>query len=116
VTTESSPGSARSYGCSFGDGNPYDYIMVDAQSGDTLFVCIPCFVRQAMEMVAAFISSDDPATQAVVEEMERRQGEPVPGPTGRKRGRNAPVGKAGEDLFDEYGEGAVFAALPEEFR
>lgn len=116
MTTDGSEVSKRSYGCSFGDGNPYDYIMVDAQSGDTLFVCVPCFIRQAMDMATAFINSDDPNVRAIVEMMEQAQGEPVPGPAGRKRGHNAPAGEFGEELFDHYEDRVLPDELPPEFR
>lgn len=56
----------RSYGCSMGCGNPYDFVVVTIEDGSTLFLCVPCFIRIAAEMTEAVVNPDNPAVQDVV--------------------------------------------------
>lgn len=106
----------RSYGCSFGCGNPYDYIIINVQDGSVEFLCLPCFVRLATDMVAAVTSPDDPK---VIEAMKAAAGnviELAPGPSGKKRGKNAPAATEDPDLLAAFDDRITVDELPEEFR
>jgi hypothetical protein len=116
LTTESDKGQPRSYGCTFGCGNPYDYILFDVQAGDTLFLCIPCFIKQAADMVTAFVDPDDASIRVAVTEAAMANGSITPGPSGRKRGHNAPAGDDDSGLFEEYDTVITVDELPPEFR
>lgn len=116
MTTDGSNAPERSYGCSFADGNPYDYILVDAQAGEVLFLCVPCFIKQAVDMVAAFTEPGSPEAQAA-SMMQAHQGNgSVPGPAGRKRGHNAPANSDDADLFAAFDSVITADELGEEFR
>lgn len=116
MTTDGSNAPERSYGCSFADGNPYDYILVDAQAGEVLFLCVPCFIKQAVDMVAAFTEPTSPESQAAMALAESGIGGRVPGPTGRKRGHNAPANSDDADLFAAFDSVITADELGEEFK
>lgn len=107
--TDSNTTEARSYGCTFACGNPYDFVVIDIRSGTTEFVCLPCFVRLAGDLVAAVTETNNPALAAA---LAYDAGNPVaqaPGPTGKRRGKNAPVTTIDPDLFDVFD-----AAMPDD--
>lgn len=106
----------RSYGCSMGCGNPYDYILVDISDGSTLFLCVPCYIKVASDMVTAMTSPEDPMVKAAVDAYALATGETVPGPAGKPYGRNAPAGMGADDMYAEYDSTVTVDELPEEFR
>lgn len=115
--TDSPPSAPeRSYGCTFGCGNPYDYIVIDVASGETQFLCLPDFVRLAHDMITAVISPDAPEVQQWVALGAMPDGESVPGPKGRRRGHNAPATNDDPDLFTAFDEIMTVDDLPEEFK
>lgn len=116
MTEQVTPELKRSYGCSMGCGNPYDYILVDISDGSTLFLCVPCYIKVATDMVTAMTNPDDPAVQAAVSAYTLATGEAVPGPSGKPRGRNAPAGMGQDDMFDAYDPVITVDELPPEFR
>lgn len=116
MSESSVPGIQRSYGCSMGDGNAYDYILIDVQSSDTLFLCVPCYVRFAMEMVTAMT---DPGNSQVAEALAKVGGqfrEHAPGPKPRPGRRNAPVGTDEPAILDAFDATLDADDLSDEFR
>ena len=106
----------RSYGCSFGCGNPYDYIIVSVSDGTAEMLCMPCYVRLAIDMIAAVTDQDNPEVQAALAAVGSVQIDNVPGPTGRTRGHNAPATTDDPDLLAAFDDVVTTEDLPEEFR
>lgn len=105
----------RSYGCTFGCGNPYDYIVVSVADNSTEMLCIPCYVRLAIDMVTAVTDMDDPKVQEAVRMMAGIKIDTVPGPTPKARGKNAPATTTDQDLIDAFDGAITIDDLPEEF-
>lgn len=111
-----SPDTARSYGCTFACGNPYDYVFIDVRSGTTEMLCLPCFIRLASDLVAA-VTEPDPAQVAKwLHTISPLDQAPMRG-NGAKRGRkNAPATNDDPDLFDAFYSRIDATELPAEFR
>lgn len=110
------PETGRSYGCSFGCGNPYDVILISVRGGDTLFLCMPCYIRQSADMLAAMVDKDDPLVRQMVALAEMPGQAPmIPGHV-KKRGHNAPVNAEDDDLIAAYDDVVTPDELSEEFR
>lgn len=93
---------ARSYGCSYGCGNPYDYVLVDVQGSETLLLCVPCFIRTAMEMVDAFVKRGDPEIEVRIAEGAVSDQAPMNGRQVAKRGHEAPGDTDNEDAIETF--------------
>lgn len=106
----------RSYGCTFACGNPYDFVFISVNDGTTEFLCVPCFVRLASDMVAAIVDSDDPTVQAAMVYAAAHPADVAPGPSGKPRGRNAPATNDDPDLLEEFDSVITVDELPPEFR
>lgn len=106
----------RSYGCTLGCGNAYDFVLVDVRSGDTEMLCTPCYIRLASDMVEAITNPEDPNVAAALAAVGVAAGEQAPGPTPRRGRRNAPVTSDDSDLFDAFDGRLDADELPEEFR
>lgn len=116
MSESSAPENRRSYGCTFGCGNPYDYILVSVQDGSTELLCLPCMIKLAADMVTAIT---DPSNETVQQAMQLRGdvfGDQTPGPSGKPRGKNAPATAVDDDLFEEYDGVVTVEDLPDEFR
>jgi hypothetical protein len=114
--TESSAPAERSYGCTFGCGNPYDYILIDVQSSTTEFLCLPDFIRLAADMVTAATDPDDKLAMEAAAYVAVN-GEPAaPGPKGKRRGHNAPATNESADVFAAYDSLITADELGDEFR
>lgn len=116
MTAEQPQPLVRSYGCTFGCGNPYDVIVIMVSDGTTEFVCIPCFVKLASDMVAAIVDGDDPNVKAAMEWASANPSESAPGPTGKRGKHNAPATNDDPDLLDAFDDVITVDDLPEEFR
>lgn len=114
--TESDEEAGRSYGCTFGCGNPYDYILIDVASGESQFLCLPCYIRLTGDMVKAVVEGENEDVKAWVALGAMAIGDFVPGPKGKPRGRNAPATSGDPDLFEAYDGRTMPEDLPEEFR
>lgn len=106
----------RSYGCTFGCGNPYDYVFVSVRDGTTELLCLPCFVRLASDIVNA-VTTPDPAKEAAwLKSMSPLAATPMSG-NGAKAGRkNAPATNDDPDLFESFDSAITTDELPEAFR
>lgn len=116
MTEPSDDTSMRSYGCTFGCGNPYDVIVVMVSDGTTEFLCIPCFVKMASDMVAAITDADDPTVKAAMEWASSNPVENTPGPRGKRGRHNAPATNNDPDLMEAFDDVITVDDLPEEFR
>lgn len=116
MTTPSNVVAPRSYGCTFGCGNPYDVITIMVADGETQFLCIPCFVKIAAEMLEAISEPDSDAVRTAVEWANANPLEVTPGPGGQRRGRNAPATTDDPDVFGAYDGTITVDELPPEFR
>lgn len=106
----------RSYGCTFGCGNPYDFILVTVSDGSTEFVCMPCFIKLATDMLTAVMEADNPNVQAAVQWAASNGAESAPGPKPRSRGKNAPATTDDPNVFEAYDDVITVEQLPDEFR
>ena len=106
----------RSYGCSFGCGNPYDYIVVSVADGTTEFLCLPCYVRLATDMIAAVTEPDNATVAKALAEAGYVDSVPMRESQVRIRGHNAPVTTEDDDLIEAYSGVITEDELPPEFR
>jgi hypothetical protein len=116
MTDQTPEPAERSYGCSFGCGNPYDYVVIDVQSSETLFLCVPDFVRVASDMVSAITNPDDPSVVAAMVDINAIVADKAPGPKAKRRGKNAPVGADDDDLLETFESVITVDELPDAFR
>jgi hypothetical protein len=107
---------ARSYGCSFGCGNPYDYIVISVVNGEVEFLCLPCYVKLASDMVAAVLEPQSPEVQEAMRLAGESAGDQAPGPRGRRRGHNAPATTDDDDILSAFESAITYEELPDEFK
>lgn len=116
MSTEVTEGATRSYGCTFGCGNPYDYIVVSCADGSTEFLCLPCYVRLATDMIAAVTDPDDPKVKAALAEATPFEQAPMTNKPSRKRGKHAPATVGDEDILEAFDSVITEDELPEAFK
>ncbi len=106
----------RSYGCTFGCGNPYDVIVVSVADSTTEFLCFPCFTRMAATVVEAITATGDAATQLMyaANDTHRQVRMDKPGPKPGRR--NAPATAADPGILAAYDDVITADELPEDFR
>lgn len=92
----------RSYGCSWGCGNPYDYLIVSVADGTTEFLCLVCLLKLSQELINAMINPDDPDVKAAMAEYAALQRAPMTSGKVRARGRNAPADVDDDDLIEAF--------------
>lgn len=114
--TEASVMPERSYGCTFGCGNPYDIVIVQVVDGTSELLCYPCFVRMASDVAEAMINPDSPAVRAAVSLAGDVDQVPMQGKGPRGRGHNAPATTADPDVLSAYDDTITADELPPEFR
>lgn len=92
----------RSYGCTNGDGRPYDIVMIAIADGTTDFLCMPCFVSVAAAIAEAMVNPDSPEAAEALAYMASQGSDQVPGPSGAPGRRNAPATNADASMFEAY--------------
>jgi len=102
VTTQSDGTHERSYGCTFGCGNPYDVIVTFVNDASTEMLCIPCYIKMASDMLTAMVKSDDSNVKAAMEWAARNLAPQVPGPAPKRGRKNAPATADSPDIFEAY--------------
>lgn len=102
MTTQSDDQHPRSYGCTFACGNPYDVIVTMVSDASTEFLCIPCFIKTAADMLTAMTNHDDPTVKAAMAYAAEHPITQTPGPPGRKGKKNAPATANDLDIFAAY--------------
>lgn len=106
----------RSYGCSFGCGNPYDYVVVSVADGTTEFLCLPCYVKLATEMIEAVTNPESADVIRALAEASDYQQTAMNGNGPKSRGKNAPVDADDPDVFAAFDGVITSDELPDEFR
>lgn len=96
----------RSYGCSLGCGNPYDFVVVLVQDSTTQMLCTPCFVRTAADMLDAMTNPNDPEVQRRIAEVGDVEQVPMYGRQVAGRGHEAPADTVDPDAIETF-EGYV---------
>lgn len=110
------PVTERSYGCSLGCGRPYDFIIIDVQSGTTEFPCVPCYLQLASDMLTAMLEPGNPDVQSALAAIGTVTTVPMDG-NGAKRGRrNAPANSEDPDLMEAFDSVITVDELSDEFR
>ena len=92
----------RSYGCSWGCGNPYDYVIINVGDGTTEFLCLVCLLKLCQEMINAVINPDDPDVKAALAEYAGLDKVPMTSGRVRVRGKNAPADIDDDDLIEAF--------------
>lgn len=106
----------RSYGCTFGCGNPYDYVIVTVQDSTTEMLCLPCFLKLASDVLEAVVNPDNPDVIRAIENAGTAEQTKMNG-QGPKRGRkNAPVTADDPSLIEAFDSVISEDELPPEFR
>lgn len=106
----------RSYGCTFGCGNPYDYVIVTVQDATTEFLCLPCFLKLASDVLEAVVNPDNPDVIEAINNAGTVEQAKMNGAGPRKRGKNAPVTSDDPDLLEAFDSVITEDELPPEFR
>lgn len=92
----------RSYGCSLGCGNPYDFVVVLVEDGSAQMLCTPCFVRTAADMLEAMLNPDSPEVQKRIAEAGTVESVPMSGRQVAKRGHEAPADTLDPDAIETF--------------
>lgn len=106
----------RSYGCSYGCGNPYDYVFVSVADSTTELLCVPCFLKLASDILTAITTPDAADVMAAVADMGQIDQVSTNGTGPRRRGKNAPATTDDPDLIQAFDGVITVDELPEEFR
>lgn len=116
MTEFSTPENSRSYGCTLGCGNPYDVIVILVTDGETMFLCMPCYVRVASDVLEAFLDAANPKIQDAIRRANDTIRSQTPGPSGKSRGRNAPADNTDPDITSMFDSVISVEELPDEFK
>jgi len=106
----------RSYGCTFGCGNPYNYIVTSVVDSTSDFLCIPCFLKLASQILDAFEESDPEIIRAAIEDMTSQPQAPMNENGVKPMGENPPVDMAVPEAFEPERKVITVDQLPPEFR
>lgn len=106
----------RSYGCSRGCGNPFDYVLTAVSESFTELLCLPCFVQTAAMMIRSVVDPTDEAVQAAVAEFPPSDQAPMAAPVTRGRGHHAPAESDDPDEIEMFDGVITEDELPDEFR
>lgn len=88
--------------CSFGCGNEYEFIVVTASDSTTQFLCVPCFIGTAADLLTAVTDPDDPAVMLAVETYAADTVTPA-GTRGRKKALVSGIEPdANAGVFDDF--------------
>jgi hypothetical protein len=88
--------------CSMADGNEYEFVVTTCSDSTTLFLCVPCFVGMATELIVAMTEPDNPDVQAAVAAYDANTVQ-TPGKRGKKAGLIGGVNTAPDfSMFDAY--------------
>lgn len=107
---------ARSYGCSWACGNPYDYVFVNVQDATTEFLCMPCFLKLAEQIITAVTSPEGQEIMAALAEAANLESAPMDTTQVKARGHNAPANTEDPDLIEAFDSVITVDDLPDEFK
>ena len=114
VTNGTAP--ERSYGCSWGCGNPYDYVIISVADGTTEFLCLVCLLKLCQDMIGAVLNPNDPDVKAAMAEYANLDRAPMTSGKVRKRGKNAPADFDDDSLIEAFDSRLTADELPDEFK
>jgi hypothetical protein len=106
----------RSYGCTFGCGRPYDFILVTVQDSSTEFLCMVCLITLSRDMINALADQGSNEMLAALAYAADEGNGQVPGPTAKPGRRNAPVGTEDDDTLSAFDSIIEGSELSEEFQ
>ena len=106
----------RSYGCSYGCGNPYDYVIVSVADSTTELLCLPCFLRLAEVVLDAVTHPEADEVRNAVEAAGQVEQTRMNGQGPKARGKNAPANTDDPNLIEAFDSVMTVEDLPEEFR
>jgi len=106
----------RSYGCSLGCGNPYDFIVIMVQGAETQLLCTTCFITTAGNMLEAMTNPDNPIVRQMMAEAGAVSDQVPFDGTVRKRGHEAPAEVDDPDAIAAFESFVLEDELPDEFR
>jgi hypothetical protein len=106
----------RSYGCSWGCGNPYDYIIISVVDSTTELLCLVCMLKLMQDMIMAVLNPEDPAVKAAMADRAGIEQAPMNSGRVRKRGKNAPATVDDDDLIEAFDSRITPDELPEEMK
>jgi hypothetical protein len=115
VDTEAPP-QVRSYGCQYGCGNAMDVMLYQFIDGSSLTLCIPCFVRTAIDIVRSMTENPSDELAAMVAEMAGLDMVDTPTARARRGKHNAPVGTDNAELIEQYDTALTEDELGDEFK
>lgn len=109
-------GTKRSYGCSYGDGNPYDFVIIQVGEKEVLMLCTPCFIQTAAQMLEAMQNPDNEVVRKMLAEAPDASEQvpfedDIPG-----RGHNAPVETKDPDAIEAFESFVLEDELPDGFK
>jgi hypothetical protein len=91
-------------------------VFISVADGTTEFLCLPCFVKLASDLVHAVTSPEAADVLAAVADTQGIEYAPVTRNTVRGRGHNAPATTDDPDLLDAFDSRITVEELPDEFR
>lgn len=106
----------RSYGCSWGCGNAYDYIIISVADGTTEFLDLVCMLKLMQDMIMAVIQPDDPAVRDAMADMSKVTLAPMTEGKVRRRGKNAPATAEDDELIEAFDSRITPDELGDEFK
>jgi hypothetical protein len=106
----------RNYGCTFGCGNPYDFVFISVRDGTTEFLCLPCMVRLAVQMVESVQTPDSPIVQDALRDFPVADLTADSTTIAKPRGKHAPATTDDDDLIEAFSGVITEDELPDEFR
>lgn len=106
----------RSYGCSFGCGNPYDYVLISVADASTLFLCLPCHLRMSADMVRAIESPEAEDVRKAMADFATVEQSQASGNGLKSRGHNAPAEIEDNELIERFDSIITADELPDAFK
>jgi hypothetical protein len=106
----------RAYGCSLACGNPYDFVVILVQDGTTQFLCTPCFVHTAHDMLMAMADPGNSDVQRRMSEAGDVETVPMTQDFVMGRGHNAPAGVDDPDAIEAFAGFVLEDELPDAMR
>lgn len=106
----------RSYGCSYGCGNPFDLIVVSTKDASTLMLCTPCFIQTAAQMLEAMTNPENSDVVQMMREAGDVDEVPFDSEEFRSKTRHAPVELDDPDAIEAFEGEVPYDELPDEFK
>jgi hypothetical protein len=89
---------------------------VSAVDGTTEFLCLPCYVKLATEIIEAVTNPDSENVRKAMAYAGANPQAIANGPAPKRRGKNAPASTDDPDLIEAFDSVITVDELPEEFR